>query len=108
MSLCPNGVPASEQKKTSSVSGIQTGASEANAYVGFDAISRIVALTPKMSRKASSKTWKKGGVLLVGLKSSVKVSSRKVAFGLITAFSSKSMIWVFNRKFEAWMTMIGH
>ena len=77
-SLRPSGAPSRLAKYTSSVSGTHTGASCANAKSGFAAIARSVAAGPRTSRKSGEKTWKKGGVVLVGLKREVKAEDRKV------------------------------
>ena len=80
MSLWPSGDPSRLAKYTSSASGSHIGASCAKAKSGFEAMERIVAVDPRMRRKSSSKTWKNGGVVLVGLKSWVKADWRKDPF----------------------------
>lgn len=77
ISLCPKGPPPLLVKKTSLVPGIHMGASCAKAQSGLDAMTLKEGLGPRISRKAGSKAWKKGGVMFVGLKNSVNADDRK-------------------------------
>lgn len=85
-SLKPSGPPSLLAKNTSSVSGNQIGASCAKAKPGFDATTRIEAEVPKIFvTKSEWKTWKKGGEVLVGLKSWVVDELRNGPFSPSTA-----------------------
>lgn len=72
--------PPALAKKISSVSGTQIGASCANRNVGLVATARMFAFGPRIFRKSGWKTWKKGGVVFVGLKNSV-AGARKEPLG---------------------------
>lgn len=90
-SLLPKAPPSLLAKKTSSVGGLNTGASCAKAKVALDATSWIEGLDPKISKKASSNIWKNGGLVDVGLKNWLKEDVRKEPLAPNTANDFGSM-----------------
>lgn len=81
-------------KNTSFVSGTKTGASNAKPKPasGLEAICLTKGECPSNGRKSSSKIWKNGGVILVGLRNTV-VDGRKSEFCSMTANDNGGTSW---------------